>query len=346
MATARPGDLDRVLARWSESQRLLLFAGRDEGASRLMAARAAGQLAAGQPHTVLTGAAVAARPGLLAEMAASIPLFGGRQVVRVSGTPAELASAVALLLEAPAAGNPVVAETGALRRGDRLQALVEASDAAILIINHPPAPGELAQFVSAEAGRHGLRLPRDAGFRLVEIAGSDRSLLAAEVEKLALYLGAAPGAPAAASVADVEAVASGGAEAEEAGRLALAILAGDGGTVARELRTAGRSGAIPALRALGARLLLALELAHRVAGGDSPRAAVEAARPPIFWKEQEPMIRALERWPVPALEAALETCLAAEAAIKARASAGEVLALQALAMLAAAPGVPPRTGFG
>jgi DNA polymerase-3 subunit delta len=345
MGSARPGDLDRLIERWDKELRLLLFAGRDEGASRLLAERAAAQLADGEPPTSIEGAALAAEPGRLADAAASIPLFGTRQVVRVSGTPSELRPAIAMLLATAAAGNPVVATTGALVKSDPLHALVEASPKAVLVLNHPPAQADLARFVMAEGARHGLRIPREAAAQLIETAGTDRSILATEVEKLALYVGATPEGPASATMEDVAAVTAGGGGEEETGRLALAILAGDGKAIAHALGMTARADAIPALRQLGSRLLQLIELAPAVAGGESPRAAIERARPPVFWKEQEPLAQALRRWTPPALEAALGATVAAEAAIKARGSAGEIVALQTLAMLGADAGVWRDGGF-
>lgn len=345
MALAKPAQVERLVAEWPPGLRLLAFAGRDEGASRLMAARAARALAGEGSPLMLMGAELEADPLRLAEAAASIPLFGGVQPIHATGRPAELLPAIVRLLEAPAAGNPVIVETGELRRTDRLHALLERDRRALLVLNHAPEPRDLARLAVAEARRHGLLLPAEVAGRLVALAGPDASVVAREVEKLALFLDARPDAPREARPADAEAVIARADGEEDLARLALAVLAGDGAALDREMRRAAGLGAIPALRALARRLLQLLELAEAVAGGRSPRAAVEAARPPVFWKDRAAIEAALAAWRPAGVRQALEAVRAAEAGIKAPGSPGDILGWQAIARLAAGRGIPDGGGL-
>ncbi len=344
MALARPAEVQALIEAWPEGCRLLLLAGRDEGQARLLAARAARALSAGAPPLRLSGAELAADPPRLADEAASLSLFGARPSIHASGTAEELARAIALLLEAPAAANPVVAETGELRRGDRLYDLCAADPRAVLVLCHPPDARSLAGWVRAEGERQGVRMTAEAAARLVALAGADASVLAREVEKLALYAGAHPSAPRPVGSADVEAVASRTDGEGELAGLSLALVAGEGAAFERELRRAA-AGAIPALRATGRRLVQLLELRRAVEAGARPEEAVAAARPPVFWKERAALAAALGRWDRARISAALEALQAAETAVKARGSAGEVLAWQTLAMLCAGHAFPSEPGL-
>ena len=67
-----------------------------------------------------------------------------------------------------------------------------------------------------------------------------------------------------------------------------------------------------------------------VEGGLSPQSAVDGARPPVFWKAKPAITSQLGRTRVPQIRNALDRLLGAEREIKTSASAGDVLARQAI----------------
>lgn len=345
MPLAKAGDLPRLLAGWTADNRLLLFAGPDRAASERLAATALARLGGEEPPELLPVTRLLAEPGALADAAASIPLFGGVRPVRIEGSAGELLPAIELLLAAPVAGNPVIAVTGDLRKTDPLHRLIAESRAAHLVTSYALDGRDLLRWIVETGRAQGLRLGVADAAELSSRVGTDQGVLAQELAKLALYRGAGPDATVSIDQEDVAAIAAGGGQ-EEASRLFLALLEGRGEAFDRELRLAERGHAIPVMRILARRLMQMLELARALEGGKSPEAAVAAARPPIFWKEKEAIARALPLWPSARVEAALAACLTAEAAIKDRASAGDVLAWQALAELAAGGPFPSRPALG
>ena len=97
-----------------------------------------------------------------------------------------------------------------------------------------------------------------------------------------------------------------------------------------------------ALRAVERRIVLLLSLRGATESGASARAVVDAARPPIFWKEKDAVVAELGAWTTPMLLGALAALLNAERGIKSRGSLGETLSHAALLDLARRAAVARR----
>src|SRR3546814_9018620 len=102
----------------------------------------------------------------------------------------------------------------------------------------------------AEVGRaHGLRVPPAVAARVAEACGNDQAIVAQEIAKLALYVGASPQSP---KELDHEAVDAVGADLPEGDFLRLAdlALAGELGPLSQELArlSSGGPDAIPVIR--------------------------------------------------------------------------------------------------
>lgn len=332
--------LAAALERLDPALRLLLLHGPDEAASADMARRVAAQFSApGDPLavTAIDGGDLKGDPGLLLAAASTVSMFGDRTLVRVDGAGEDAAPAVAALLGAAAAGNPVVMVAGALRKGSALLTLAEGSPLALAHASYPLEARDAGAAVETLAREQDLRLGRGVARALFDALGGDRGLIRQELVKLALYKDA-PGATVEAE--DLAAVGSGLGDADIGG-LVEAIAAGRAAAARDQLDRLAESGppGIVLLRGLARRLFVLLELRQAVDAGTSPARAVEAARPPVFWKEKPAVTAQLERWTTPALRAALAAVLEAERAIKRPASPGEIVAQHALLELArAAPG--------
>src|SRR3546814_4427274 len=70
-------------------------------------------------------------PARLADEAAATSMFGAGSLIRVTNIGDESVDAVSALLESAAAGNPVLAYAGALRKDSKLLKLVEGSPLAL-----------------------------------------------------------------------------------------------------------------------------------------------------------------------------------------------------------------------
>jgi DNA polymerase-3 subunit delta len=324
-----------IARRWPDDLRLVLLYGPDSAAAHDLAGQIARQFAdPANPLAVetLAGGSLTADPQALAAAVAMTSMFGERTLVRVDGLDeGGLAAIEALLAGAP--GNPVLAIAGSLKKGSKLQALCERSPAVAAMVNYEPSLRDAAALARQIGAELGLNPSRDAATLLFEAAGGDRTLIRRELEKLALYLDAAPQAPKPVEARDVAALS---ASAGEADQFALGgAVAGGQIALATDVLARLPSGlGIVALRAVERRFSLLLSLRAGVDAGATPAAVVDTARPPIFWKEKAAVVAEVAAWSTEAISAALAALLAAERAIKSRGSLGDTLAHAALLDLA------------
>jgi DNA polymerase-3 subunit delta len=345
-AVKRP-DLQRRLAAWDPAIRLVLLSGPDESASRGLALDAVGAL--GDPSDPMalmdfSGDELKADPAKLADEAASVSMFGGRRVIRVTGAADACAEAVRILLAAPVAGNPVVMLAGDLPKTSTLRKLAEESPLVLALHSYPLSGGELDRWVQAEAKALGLRLESGVADRFLSATGGDTGILASELVKFATFLDASPDAPKTLERGHLLALGADSAE-EDMGLLVNAIVAGNGPAIERQLRLLEGSSAIPVLRAVARRLLQLAEARAAVDSGQQPQAAVRALRPPVFYKDVDLVAANLRNWPMPRIRSALAAVLAGEQAIKTPKGPGDTAGWQAIGWLASARSAA-RLGMG
>ena len=92
-------------------------------------------------------------------------------------------------------GGALRAIAGALRKTSALLKLAEGHPLALAHASYIPE-GQDAERMVAEVGRaHGLRVPPAVAARVAEACGNDQAIVAQEIAKLALYVGASPEAP-------------------------------------------------------------------------------------------------------------------------------------------------------
>ena len=313
--------------------RLILLYGPDTSASADLARGVARQFADGE--TIIAAAILKDDPAALVAAASAIPMFGGTRPIRVDDAGEEVLPAVAQVLDAPAGGHLVVIVAGALKKGSKLIARVEAAPDALAIVNYLPDAAATAGAITEIAGEHGLRLARDAVAALAAATGGDRGIARQEIAKLALYMDATPSAPVSADTADVAAIGADFADAD-LGALVDGVCGGIPAVVGHQLAEFG-AGTIPGitlLRAVARRYWLLLDLRAAVDGGASATRAVDAARPPVFWKDKPVVAAQVARWRTAAIRTALARLLEAERAVKRSGSAGDVAVDQLLLSLA------------
>lgn len=324
---ANANEIARALDAANGPVRFFLLYGPDEAGSAALARRLERAMGQGAERIDLDGSTLKADPARLVDEAASISLFGERRWIRIQPAGDEIASAVASLLEADVAGNPVVALAGALKPSSPLVKLALDHKLALAHPSYVPDARDAAQIAETLAREAGLRLPRDIGRTLAISCSNDRSIMAQEIEKLALYLDAAPDRPAEATAEALEAIGASNPDGELS-KLVDAIMGGQPGRVGAEIARLGQSGiaGIPVLRALFRRLILLAALRRDIDGGQSPAAAVEARGKAIFFKEKPAITDQASRWPADRLAALADKLLAAERALKSSGTAGDILA--------------------
>ena len=325
---ARPEDF---LRGWPDGLRLLLLHGYDSAASHDNADRICRALVDPANPAGLerfTGEQLVADPGALVAAVTGFSMFGGQTVVRVDGADDKTATALASVLEGPA-GNPLVVVAGGLKKTSPLLALAARGAGVMAIESRTLSSSQMAGAVREMAAALGLRCDSDAAQALVSATGGDRVLLRGELEKLALYLDAAPDQPQPLDKAAVNAVVAGVDAFDHAG-LVMAALGGRPEDVVNGLAQMPLGEGVVALRILGGRLATLAEMLTRVDSGGAAEAAVDAARPPVFWKEKQVWVAAVRRWSSNGVASALRAVLRAEQALKAR---GGLADLEAQALL-------------
>jgi DNA polymerase-3 subunit delta len=290
------------------------------------------QLAKSYTVETLVGNSLKDDPQALVAAASSMALFGGPVLVQVEGLGEEAAPAVQALLNGPA-GNPVVALAGALKKGGKLQTLLEAAPAALLVVNYEPDVRQAGRLIEELAAPLGLKPERDVATAIFAASDGNRLVMRQELEKLALLLDADATRPKPLRLADVAALCHGTSEADQFD-LASAVTAGQVKQLVALLDRADPGLAIPLLRALDRRFAQLAALRTQVDNGRRPADVVQAARPPIHFSQRDATAQEIGFWPMPQLARAMQDVLAAEHAIKTSGSLGERLALEAAITLA------------
>lgn len=318
--------LRRALDSADPDIRFYLLYGPDEAGSRALANRLGAAVGADAERVDLTSAAVKSDPARLTDEAASISLFGGRRWIRLDPATDDAVDAVQALLEAPAAGNPVAAIGGALRKDSKLVKLVQASNAALSHLSYVPE-GRNAAALVVEVGRElGLQIRNDVATRIASACNGDRALISRELEKMALYADAAPDRP---RPLEHEALDALGAAMEEGdlSKLSNAVFSGQLQQADAELARLASEGIedIPVIRALSRRALQLAQLRAQMADGESIDRVMDTAGKAIFWKEKDVIRGELQRWSPDALATALTRLAEAERQVKAPGYPGSAL---------------------
>lgn len=318
---ANRAQVERAL-RKPEGVRFFLLYGPDEAGSRsLLKLLSASE---GAERVELSGADLKSDPARLADEAASLSLFGGARYVVVEPAGDECLAAVEALLEAPAAGNPVVLVGGALKGTSKLVRLALADPAALALASYLPEGEHAERLVLDMARAEGLNLRPDVARRLAEACGGNRAILALELQKLALFLDASPERPKALEADALEAVGVDSGEGDLS-RLVDAVGGGDPASVRAELLRLSSEGVdgIPLIRAVLRRMGLLSRLRAQIEAGNSSAAVMASAGKSLFWKEKESVARQLGRWRSEALARSISRLLQAEREVKAPGGLGK-----------------------
>jgi DNA polymerase-3 subunit delta len=271
-------------------------------------------------------------PATLANEAASSPLTGGRCLVRVrdASDGKQMTDAAKAALAGPGPGV-VVIEAPELRGSATLLKAVEANPQGAVIACYRERGVELSGSINRILAELGVSAEPAALDWLVQRLGEDRMLLRRELEKLALFVGAGGKVTPEDAVA---CIAEGSAlDLEEA---LMAAMTGEVTVADKALDTAFAEGANPVqvVRAALRHVQRLYQAALAVSGGAEPRQAVDALRPPVFFRHKPGFERALRLWRATALAAAGNALLEAERRTKTTGVPSEVVARNAVIGLA------------
>ena len=313
--------------------RFFLFHGPDEAGAADHAARLGRALGADAERIAIDGAALRSDPGRVTDEACSLGLFGGRRWIVVSGATDDALVAAQMLVDAPRVEHPVVFLAPTLRAKSKLVAYAVAQQAAMSFACYIPEGADAERMVAAIGRDQGLRVPPGVARRLMAAAGGDRAVIGREIEKLALYLDAAPDRP---RDLDEDAIDALGADLGEAdmANVVDAVLEGRvgeiGGERARFLESGGAT--IPLLRQIVRKLMTMAAIRAEVDNGEQAKAAVKKRH--LHFREEPVMIRLIQRWRSADIAAAIDRVRRAERALMNPATnPGEVTADAALVEL-------------
>ena len=304
--------------------RLYLFHGADEAGASDLARRLAASLPDSE-RVDLDGATLKREPGRLADEAASLSLFGETRLIRAAPIGEESLDAVALLLDAARTGSPVIAVAPSVKASGKLVTLASGHARALTVACYPLGAAELDKVTQAMLAEHGLRAAPGLARQLAEAGNGDRAVIAREVEKLALYLDAAPDRPREAAIEAWEAIGADNGEAalSNAADALIAAKPADLGVALAQLDAGGAS-PIPWLRGVQRRLIALAEMRGSVDRGEPIDAVMKRNR--VHSSQATRTEADLRRWSPPRIAAALERVRAAERGAMASNAAGPAAA--------------------
>jgi DNA polymerase-3 subunit delta len=301
-----------------------LFHGPDEAGSQSLVKLLTAAMGAEAERVDLSGSELRSDPARLADEAASISMFGGARYIVVEPAGDDVLPAIDALIDAPAAGNPVVLVGGALKPTSKLLKLALAHPAALALASYVPEGRDAERMVADMARAEGLIVRPDLARRIADASAGNRSIIGQELKKLALYADASPDVP---REIDHDAVDAIGAAAEEGdlSRLVDSVGSGNSEMLRAELvrlKSEGIEG-IPLIRAMLRRMTLLTRLRASVDAG-SPVGSVMAspAAKSIFWKEKDAVAGQVGRWRSDLLAKSMGRLLEAERQVKASGGLG------------------------
>lgn len=302
---AAKGSIGRTVDQPPAHVRLFLFHGPDEGQSRMLGERLLKTL--GASRFVIAAGAIKAETALLVDEAGAMSLFGGARAIWIEPAGDEITAAAEGLLAAPATESPVIAIGGSLKKTSALLKLAEAHPQALSHASYLPEGQTAARMVSEVGRTFGLRVSPEVAGRIADACGNDQAIVARELEKIALYLAAAPETP---KEADHDAVDAIGAALPEGDFLRLAdlALAGNMRELSHELALLSAAGteAVPVIRSLQRRLMMIAPIRARVERGESSSAVMTSLGKSLFWKDETLVRSLIQTWDAAAIATMLE----------------------------------------
>ena len=282
----------------------------------------------------MTALEVSKDPSFVANTLTTVPLTGGRRVVRIYEADDSIANLLETLLAIPSRDALVVViASGTLGKESKLRLLFESACTHVVAIPcYPDDAQTLENLIDETLQQFGLRGEEAAVAYLVERLGSDRLQTRRELEKLALYACSAGNTV---SLADAMTCIGDNAELSLQS-FVMAVADGDTTLTDRLYERLILEGMTPVgvLRAL-AYHFRRLSVASGIMAGDHGRAeqAMARLRPPPFFKIKDRFKTQLLTWPAMQLLEVLEILIRAEIDCKTTGRASDIICCWTLLQL-------------
>ncbi len=246
-----------------------------------------------------TDTQLAGQPGMVADEAAALPMFGDHKLVLVSGAGGAAPEAAELYLEkggempsASLGASLVIFEGGNLKPSAPLRKLAEAHPHAMALPCYPLEARDIAKLVRAFLEKENYRIEAQALDMIAARLGTDRGIIQRELERLVLFKGPLD-KNATAGMISVDDVDAALADQTQAGfdRLIDNVALGRLDAADRALARLSEAGTHPASALVPMRLHfqtlhLALGLMEK---GTPPTQALSAFKPPLNFR-RKPMV--------------------------------------------------------
>lgn len=232
----------------------------------------------------------------------TMPMFGGRKIIRATSGRRVNAATIRPLLDGPPITGVLIIEAGNLKPSEGLRPLFEKSGTAAAVACYGDDARDIQSVIDEGLASAALKISPEARDVLADRLGADRALSRGEVEKLALYAAGQTEV----TVADVEAVV-GDASEQSMDKILTAAASGQAALAVKEYVRAIAAGDSPQAIILAAQRYL--HRLHRTRGaiaqGRSQEEAIRALRPPLHFRQKETFAAQLRMWSPSNLDEAL-----------------------------------------
>jgi DNA polymerase-3 subunit delta len=322
---------DGFIQRLPRDLRFFLVHGSDEGLAHERSKAIAHIALAGDSDPLrlvrLEGDTVARDPGVLADEAYAISMFGGSRVIWIDAQGRDLQPALTPLFAKPPNDCIIIVKSGQLKKGAGLRDAFERMKDGASIECYEDETRALGPLIDAEMRAAGLEIAHDARAALQALLGADRQTTRNEIAKLILYARGRSRI----EVADVEAAVSDAAPSGLDDLIDLALagdLPGVESHAARFFHEGGEA------NILMSRLIARLTLLHRLRLETDQGRSFDAACQALFVRLPPAARRALasqaERWTSESIAQRLPAMRAASARVRTEPRLAGYLAMRAL----------------
>lgn len=275
-------------------------------------------------------------PARLNDEANSASLFGDKRFVMVrlnSGEAARATKSIENVLESDSKGDPIfVSAPGMTDKTALAKTIANAADALIATC-YETSQGDAVSAIVGMAVEEGLQLNRNLAAEIAGMTSNDLSLAKLEVEKIALYLDAAPGSSQSVNPAILSKLGAANDD-EDLGILYNSALNGNTRSLSKELAIVTATGfsEVGLIRLMLRHLGKLSELRIKADQGSAIDSVVN--HPSVFWKDRENYAFQLRIWSAQQIGRLIERILALEIALKSSGQPEHVLIEQELLTIA------------
>lgn len=232
----------------------------------------------------------------------TVPMFGGRKIVRASAGRRVNAQTLKELIARPSIPGFLIVEAGNLRPDEGLRPLFERAERAAALPCYADDARDLEGLVAEAVAAAGLAISAEVRAHLAGRLGADRALSRAEIDKVALY---AMG-KGAIEIEDIDAVVGDAADLD-LDRVVMLAAGGRGQQALAEYDRCVSAGESPQsiIAALQRHFLRLHRVRSVIDGGRSMDDALRAIRPPLHFRARDAVTAQCRTWTTPRLSDAI-----------------------------------------